>query len=106
QMSSPAGGVLLLARHPEARTHDAALVVTAFADSYTAQSGMRQAAMVVGKLEVRVWAPRVVVGAKPQVFIQPVRFDDLPGIHLPVRIPGILEFVKRLDQFWPEHLGK
>ena len=105
-MGAAAGRVLLLARHAEARAHDAALVVTAFADSNATQSGVREAAVVLREFEVRVRAPRIVVGAKTQIFIQPVRLDDHPGIHLPVRIPSILELVERLDQFRSEHLWK
>jgi hypothetical protein len=33
-----------------------------------------------------------------------IRRDDFSGIHLPVRIPGILEFAEGFDSVSPEHL--
>ena len=80
----------------ETRTHYSAFIVTALADSHASQRGVREAAMVFGKLEVGLRLPRFVLGAQSQIFIQLIRLDYLAGIHLPIRIPGGLELAKGL----------
>ena len=70
QVGAAAGGVLLFVRHPPARAHDAAFLAAAFSDADAAQHGVGQAAVVVGKLEVGLGVPGLVVGAQAQILIQ------------------------------------
>src|SRR5215475_188003 len=93
QVGATAGRVLFLAGYPKARAHDAAFVVSARAYSDAAQGGVCQAAVILRKLEMRGRAPGMVVGAEPEIFVDAVRLDDFPRIHLPIRVPGVLEFV-------------
>src|SRR5205823_13748719 len=44
--------------------------------------------------------------AEPQVLIDPVRRDDLPGIHLAAGIPDRLELPERVDELGSVHLRK
>src|SRR5271170_7814038 len=53
QVRATTRGVLFFSRDPEARAHYAAFILAAFADSYTAQGCVRQAAVVFGKFEMR-----------------------------------------------------
>src|SRR6267378_3929340 len=52
QVRAAAGGVLFFAGHAEAGTHHPTFVVAALPHSDAAQGGMREAAMVMGKLEM------------------------------------------------------
>ncbi len=65
QVGAAAGGVLLFMGHTPAGTHDAALFAPAFSHADAAQSGVRQAAVVMGKLEVGFGVPGFVVRAQP-----------------------------------------
>jgi hypothetical protein len=49
---------------------------------------------------------RIVIGAEPEILVQPVGIDNFTGVHFPIRIPNRFEFAKRLDQLWTIHLGK
>ena len=105
-MGAAAGRVFLIAGHAKAGTHHSAFVVTTLADSDAAQGGVRHAAVVLRKLEMGGRVPGIVAGAEAKILVHAVGFDDLAGIHLPVRVPGGLEFVEGLDEFGAEHLGK
>src|ERR1700733_13863807 len=87
----------------EARTHHAACVLAALADSDATQCSVREAAMVFGKLEMSLRLPRFVICAQTQIFVQPIRFDYFARIHLPIRIPQGFELTERLNQFGAEH---
>src|SRR5712692_5272677 len=102
-MSASARGVLFFARDAKTRTHHSTFIAPALSHADAAQGSARQAAMIVGKLEVRCGLPRVVGWAKAKIFIQPVRLDHLARIHLPVRIPDRLELAEGLHQFRSEH---
>ena len=62
--------------------------------------------MIFGKLEVRLRLPGIVVRPQAQIFVELVRVDHFAGIHLPVGIPGGLEFAERLHQLGAEHFGE
>ena len=61
QVGAAAGGVLLFVGHAPAGTHDAAFFAAAFSYADAAQSGVGQAAVVMGKLEVGLGVPGIVV---------------------------------------------
>jgi hypothetical protein len=110
-MSAATRGVPLFVRHHEAGAHRVILrvltaVPAALADTDTAQGGMRKAAVIFGELEMRHRFPGTIVRAQSQVLIDPVRLDELAGIHLPIRVPDRLELTESLDQLRPEHLLK
>ena len=96
KVSAAAGGVFFFACDPIAGTHDAAFFATAFANTDAAQGGVRQAAVVGGKLKARLRFPGRVVGAKAEIFVELVGVDELAGIHLPVGIPCGLELAEGL----------
>src|SRR5581483_105895 len=103
QVRAPTGGVLLFASGTKTGTHHATFILAAFANSNAAQGGTGQASMVFGKLKMGLRLPGPILRTEAQVFIQPVRLDDLAGIHLPIRIPNGLEFAKRLHQLGSKH---
>src|SRR5579863_4576620 len=105
-MSTAAGGVLLLVGGAPTGTHHAALLSAAFAHSHTTQRGMREAALIEGKLEVRLWLPRCVAGADAKVCVELVGLDQLARVHLPIGIPRGLELAKSSHQLGTEHLGQ
>src|SRR5258708_33763054 len=102
-MSAPAGGMLFLVSGAIAGTHEAAFLAAAFADSDAAQRGLRQAAVVGGKLEVRSRLPRGVACAEAKIFVELIRLDQFAGIHLPCRVPDALEFVEGFHQLRAKH---
>src|SRR2546423_5674241 len=104
QPRAPARRVLFLARDHVARTHHAALRVPAVADADAAKRRVLEAAVVLLIREVGLQLRRRVVGAETEVVRDPVRVDDLAGIHLPAGIPDRLDLAERLDQLGPEHL--
>src|SRR5581483_3538358 len=106
QVSSPTSRMLFLPGDPETRAHDSTFVTSALPDANAAQGGASQAAVVVHVLEVRLRLPRLVVEAKPQVFVEAVRLNHLAGIHLPLGVPQRLKLPERLHQFRTEHPGK
>ena len=59
--------------------------------------------MIVGKLKMGRRFPGMIVRTQPQVFIQPVWFDHFARVHLPFRVPSILELAKGLDQLRTKH---
>src|SRR5205085_1465704 len=105
QVSAAAGGVFFFAGDAEAGAHDTTLVAAALADAHAAKCGMRQAALVFGKMEMGLRLPRVVVGPETEIFVEAVGFDDLSGVHLPVGIPDRLELAEGFDQFRSKHPG-
>src|SRR6186997_2712200 len=102
-MCSAARGVLLLAEHHVARTHRAAAMAPALTYAHTAERRVREAAVVLGELEVRLRCCGRVVRAEAQVRRTRVGIDHLAGVHLPLRIPDRFELPERLDELVPEH---
>src|SRR5712692_7610970 len=105
-MSASARGVLFFARDAKTRTHHSTFIAPALSHADAAQGRARQAAMVIGKLEVCWRLPWFIVRPEAKVFVQPVRLDHLARIHLPVRIPNRFELAEGLHQFRSEHFGK
>src|SRR5579872_2340404 len=103
QVSAAAGGMFFFSRYPETGAHYAAVVVPALADANTTQCGSRKAAFILGKLEVRLRFPGMMVCAEAEIFVELVRLDELSRIHLPSRVPNRFEFPKRLHQLRPKH---
>src|ERR1700732_1160277 len=95
--------MFLFASCAEAGTHYAAFIVTALSHAHAAQRGVRQAAMILGKLKVSPRFPRFVVGAQTQVLIQLIRLNYLARIHFPIWIPQGFELTESLDQFRAKH---
>ena len=98
--------MLFFASHAEAGAHDAALILATLANAYATKSCFSQAAMVVGKFEMRFWLPRLVIRTQAQVSVHSIRPDQFARIHFPIRVPERLEFMKRLDKFGSEHFGE
>src|SRR5690348_17281380 len=106
-MSPAASRMHLFACNPIARAHRADVFAPTFANSDAAQRGAREAASIVtGKLEVSLQRRRAIIDAKAQVFVCPVRIDDLSGIHLPIGVPDRLELVEGAHQFRAKHFGE
>ena len=92
--------MLLLARDDIARAHHVdAFRLPALAHPDAAQHGVGEVAAILLVGEFHLRAVRVVVGAQLQVLIDPIRGDDLAGVHLVERIPDALELAHGLDQF-------
>ncbi len=91
QVGPAAGRVHFFARDHVAWAHSVlrafAVFTAAFSHSHTTQCGMREAAMIVGKLEIGGRIPGMVISSEPQVFIDAIGIDNLSRIHLPVWIP-------------------
>ena len=68
QVGASAGGVLFVARGAKAGTHHSAVVAAAFADSHAAQRSGGQAAVIVGKFEMRLGLPGIVARAETEDF--------------------------------------
>src|ERR1022692_2380798 len=103
QVGAASGRVFFLASHAKTGTHDSTFIVAAFAYSDVAQCGVRQAALIFGKLKVRLRLPRLVVGAQTKILIQLVGFNYFARVHLPVRVPQCFELPKSLYQFRAKH---
>src|ERR1700674_3764355 len=106
QVGAAAGGVLFVARDAKARTHDSAFVAAALADSNAAQGSGRQAAVVVGKFEMRLGLPGIIAGTEAEILVEAIRFDELAWVHLPIGIPERFELAEGLHNFRPKHFGK
>src|ERR1700686_2727811 len=87
QVGAAAGRVLFFARDTIAWAHDSASVATALPDSHAAQSCGGKAALILRKLEMRLWLPGIVARAEAKIFVELVRLDQLARVHLPVGIP-------------------
>src|SRR5581483_2889585 len=96
--------MFLLPSNAKAWAHHSAVILSTCADANAAKCCPSQAALVVGKFEVRFGAPRLVIRSESQVFVQLVWANELSRIHLPVWIPKRFEFGKCLDQLGTEHL--
>src|SRR5262249_36857989 len=74
QVRAAAGRVLLLARHHEARAHRVvaglAVEAPALADADAALRGVRELAVIVRVLEVRLGPPRRVARAEPEILVR------------------------------------
>ncbi|HEX6481648.1 MAG TPA: hypothetical protein VF043_22630, partial [Ktedonobacteraceae bacterium] len=86
-----------------ARAHRAAIHAAAFAHTNTAQCGCGEAALVVGKGEMRRRLGRIVRSTEAQMLVEAVGIDHLARIHLTIRIPGGLKFAECLHEFGAEH---
>src|ERR1039458_6187786 len=106
QVGAAAGGVLFVARDAEAGTHDTAGVAAALADSNAAQGSGGQAAVIVGKSEMRLGLPGIIAGAKPEIFVEAIGLDQFARVHLPIGIPERLELAEGLHEFGAKHFGK
>src|SRR5215469_3957874 len=104
QMGTAAGGMFLFVGSAPTGAHDATFLAAALPHAYAAQSSVTQAAVILRELEMRFRFPWGIVRAESKILVQLVGLNQLAGIHLPVRIPGVFEFAESLHQFWPEHL--
>src|SRR5207253_5937968 len=50
-----------------------------------------------------LWLPGTVIRSEAQILVEPVRFDNFAGVHLPLRIPDCFELAKCLYEFCPKH---
>src|SRR4029077_1521151 len=96
QVGAATGRVFFVVRGAPAGTHHAAFFAAALTYADAAQSGVREAAMILRELEVSLRLPGGVVRAEAEVFVELVGIDQLAGVHLPVGIPGGLEFAEGL----------
>ena len=107
QMSAASRCVFFLVRDHIAGAHRVLLALAirppALSHPDATQCSVREAAVVVRKLEVSLWLPRLVGRAEPKVLINAIWLDDLPGIHFPIRVPNGFEFPKSLNQFASKH---
>ena len=62
--------------------------------------------MIIGKFEMGLRTPRSIPRTQAQVFVEPIRLNQLAGIHLPIGIPERLELSERLHELSAKHLGK
>src|SRR5258708_7920825 len=97
------GGVRLVACDAKARTHDSAFIAPALAHSNTPQRGGCQAAVVIGKFEMRLRLPRIVARSEAEIFVEAIRIDQLARVHLPIGVPERLKFAKGLHNFRLKH---
>src|SRR5215472_11116871 len=95
--------MLFFTGNAEARAHDTAPFAPALANANTAEIGVSEAAVILRKFEVSCRLPWLVICSEPQIFVEPVRINQLARIHLPVGIPNGLEFAKGLHDFSAEH---
>src|SRR5437667_7709856 len=105
-MRAAASGMLFLPSHAEAGAHDAALILATLANAHTTQGCLGQAAVVVGKFEMRFRLPGLVIRTEAQVSVHSIRPDQFARVHLPIRVPERFEFLKCLDKFGSEHFGE
>jgi hypothetical protein len=66
------------------------------ADAPERRVGEVAAVLLVGQASPRPW--RVVVGAELEILVDAVGVDDLPRVHLPVRVPDALEAAEGFDE--------
>ena len=103
QMSPAAGGMFLLAGYAETGTHCPAFEAPAFAHSHAAQSGVGEAAVILGKTKMGLWFPGMVPSTEAEILVQPIRLDDLARIHFPVWVPRGFELAEGMQQFRSKH---
>src|SRR5262249_20078919 len=87
--------------------HVTALGAAALSHTDTAERGVVETSMVVGKFEVRFERRRVVAESDSEVFVEKIWriADELPRIHFVFRIPDRLKFTHRLHELGAEHFG-
>src|SRR5579871_5390397 len=95
--------MLFFASDHIAGAHGAAIVTTADAGADATFGCIREAVMILRKMEVRRRILRMIAGAETQIFIDAVWIDDFAGIHFPVGIPNRFELAKRFDNFGAVH---
>ena len=95
--------MLLFARDHVAGTHRSVLVAPAFAHADATLHRVGEAFLVVGIFEIGLPLRRIVMFAVTQIFVAPIRSNDLARVHFPVRVPYLFEFAERLHQFVAEH---
>src|SRR5260370_6509067 len=103
QVSTSAGTVLFFMRDHVARAHRAPIHAAALAHTDTAQRGGGEAALVVGKGEMRRGLSRIVRSTEAQMLVEAVGIGHLARIHLPLPIPGCLKFAECPHEFRAEH---
>src|SRR5215472_478255 len=106
QMGAATSGVFLVPDNTKARAHHSTFVLAAFPNSNTSQSGLRNAPVIMRKLEVQLWLPGFVACSEPEILIQFVRQYQLAGIHFPIRIPQSFELAESLHQLRTKHFRK
>src|SRR5687767_6284896 len=83
--------------------HCAGVGSAALADADAAFRRASEMAVVVGKLEMRLGFPRLVVGADAKIAVERPRIDHFAGVHFVLRIPNPFELAKRPDKFRSKH---
>ena len=79
-----------------AGAHSAISVSAALSHAHAALNRIGKTGFVVGKREVRLPLRRAVMFAIAEVLVSTLRPDHFPRIHLPIRVPDLLEFDERL----------
>src|SRR5690348_2702300 len=95
--------MLFLAGCAEAWAHHSAFVLAAFSNANTAQSCLSKTAVVLGKLEMSLWLPRIVGKTEAQIVVHAVGKYDFARIHSPIGVPQGFEAAKGFHQFWAKH---
>ncbi len=103
QVGPSPGRVLLLVQYHVAGAHGARIQLPALSDADTTHRGARETPFVIREGELRLRLPGFEVQSELEIGIQGQWIDDLPGVHLSVRIPDRLELAERLDQFRSVH---
>src|SRR4051812_34403728 len=89
-----------------ARAHHSSRFPAACTDPDTPFDSVAKAAAVIRIVKMSFALRMVEVRTKAEVFIDPIRIDDFPRIHFPVRIPSRFELAKGLDQLRTVHLAE
>jgi len=111
QVGAAAGGVFFVVCRAVAGTHHATFFAAAFADAHAAQCGVRQAALIGGKLEAGLRLPGSIVGAEAEIFVELVerlsrQTNDLAGIHFQSGSQADLNLRKACISSGPNILGE
>ncbi len=104
QVGAAAGRMHVLLRDHVAGAHRPRILLAALAHADAALGGVREAAVVVGELEVRLHLDRVIARPHAQVLAGQRRVDDPVRVHLVLRVPDRLELAEGVHQLGPEHL--
>src|SRR5438874_1351587 len=103
QPSAATRGMLLFTRDHVTGAHRSVLMPPAFAHPDATLHCIRKAPVIVRIFEMRLPLRRVVVLAITQIFVPPVRPNDLARVHFPVWLPNFLELADCLHEFVAEH---
>src|SRR5207248_5673810 len=89
QSGAAAGRVFFLPRHHVTGTHRTVFMTATLPHPHAALDRVRKTPLVGRKAEMRVPLRRLVMLAISKIVVAMARPDDLPRIHLPVRVPKI-----------------